>query len=435
MFDPPDVDQAPPNASPGPIGLMVFRGLAVTGLLVSGYLLVVSLGQQRLPVGCGAGSGCASVLASRWSSVLGIPVGGAAVAVYLAVLAATFWMGPRASPRWQTIGWPLLIGSAAAITSAAGWFIWLQLGVIHAVCPWCMVDHAIGLLLSAAIAFQAWKTSRRFPPIVETTAVGDEPAVIETARRAIPVTIPLLAGIGAVAFLAGSQWMFDSPTGRTIRLPPGQNADTGPGAHRRIAVIDGKFQLSPHEYPVLGSADSPKLLIVLFDYCCPHCRAAHGYLVRSLPAFEGQLSVLLLPMPMDQKCNRTVEHTEPRFEHACELARLALAVWRAKSTEFAAYDRWLFEPEQPRTPVEARQKAVELVGLKELESVLRDPWIDQHIAANVQAYADSGADRIPIIMSPGFSSIVGRPESEEELLQTLRNELKIQARPPDPAMN
>lgn len=433
MLDPPDVDQATPNAKPGPLGLMVIRGLTISGLSVSGYLFMTSLDQQRLPVGCGSGSGCASVLSSRWSSVLGIPVGGAAVAIYLAVLAASYCISPQMPPRWRAIGWNLLITAATTIAASAGWFIWLQLAVIRAICPWCMVDHAIGLTLSAVIAFQAWKIFQRFQATVETTAECGEPATIDTGARPLRIVVPLLVGICSVILLAGTQSIFESPTGRTIRLPVGKNADTGPGISRRIAVIDGKFQISPHEQPILGSADSPKLLIVLFDYCCPHCRAAHGYLVHSLPAFDGQLSVLLLPMPMDQKCNKTIEHTEPRFEHACELARLALAVWRARPTEFAAYDQWMFEPEQPRTPAEARGKAVELVGAPQLESALHDPWIDQQIAANVQAYADSGADRIPIIMSPGFSSIVGRPESEEELLKTLRGELKVQTRPSEQA--
>ncbi len=122
---------------------------------------------------------------------------------------------------------------------------------------------------------------------------------------------------------------------------------------------------------------------------------------------------------------KTIEHTEPRFEHACELARLSLAVWRADRKAFAAFDHWLLDPETPRGPAEARRQAEESVGAAALEAALRDGWIDRQIAANVQAYNDSGADRNPVIMSPGFSSIVGRPESERQLLQTLRTELQI----------
>jgi uncharacterized membrane protein len=408
------------------------RGLCVAALSVSGYLLSVSLDQQRLPVGCGAGSGCAAVLASRWSSLLGIPVGGAAVAVYLGVLIATFFIGGQRSVGVRQTAWSLLIGSAATLAGAAAWFIVLQIWVVDAICPWCMADHALGLLLATCIACQAPIARRGTKP--EGSPIGDveadstgSPSRIISRRRAVGL---VCAGISAVGLLAVTQWLSDVPTGRTVRLLPGQNADSGPGPLRRVAIIDGKFQASPHELPCLGSADSPKLLLVLFDYCCPHCRAAHGYLVRASQTFDGELGILLLPMPMDHKCNKTLEQTEPRFEHACELARLALAVWRSDRTAFPAFDAWLFEPEMPRDPAAARRKAAELVGAAVLEAALGDRWIDEQIAANVQAYVDSGADRIPVIMSPGFSSIVGRPESEQQLLETLRAELQLGEKSP-----
>ena len=349
------------------------------------------------------------------------------MAVYLGVLIATFFTDGRRPVGVRQAAWSLLIGSAAALAGAAAWFIALQIWVVDAICPWCMADHALGLLLATCILCQApialRGTNQRRSPIGDGEAdKTGSPAKIISPRRAVGL---VCVGIAAVGLLAVTQCLSDVPTGRTIRLPPGKNADSGPGPVRRVAIIDGKFQVSPHELPCLGSADSPKLLLVLFDYCCPHCRAAHGYLVRARQTFDGELGILLLPMPMDHKCNKTLEQTEPRFEHACELARLALAVWRSDRTAFPAFDEWLFEPELPRDPAEARRKAAELVGAAALEAALRDRWIDEQIAANVQAYVDSGADRIPVIMSPGFSSIVGRPESERQLLQTLRAELQI----------
>jgi len=417
---------------PGRFGLWGMRALIVAAASVSGYLLSVSLDQQRLPVGCGAGSGCAAVLASRWSSLLGIPVGGAAVVVYLAALIATCFLGGQRPARVRRTAWSLLIGAAVIIAGAAVWFIALQIWVVNAICPWCMADHTLGLALSLLIICQA-PIARRGTEPNGTSIVDGEANLRSDSARIIsrPRALGLVcAGIAAVGLLAGTQWLFDVPTGRTVRLPPGTNADSGPGPNRLVAVIDGKFQVAPHELPVLGSADSPKLLLVLFDYCCPHCRAAHGYLVRARQTFDGALGILMLPMPMDHKCNQTIQETEPRFEHACELARLALAVWRSDRTAFAAFDEWLFEPELPRDPAAARRKAEESVGAAALESALRDRWIDQQLAADVQAYVDSGADRIPIIMSPGFSSIVGRPESERQLLETLRTELQLGASSP-----
>ena len=411
----------------GRLGLLGMRVSGFAALCLSGYLLSVSLDQQRLPVGCGAGSGCAAVLGSRWSSLLGVPVSGVAAVLYLGMFLATFFTVGQRPAGVQRTAWSLLIGSAVLVSGAAVWFIALQIWVIHAICPWCMADHALGLLLSIFIACQApiaRRGSERNRTSIEDGAGGAacSSARFVSPRRALGF---ICAGIAAVGFLAAAQWLVDAPTGRTIRLPPGVNADSGPGPNRRIAVIDGKFQVSPHEMPVLGSADSPRLLLVLFDYCCPHCRAAHSYLARVRQTFDGELGVLLFPMPMDHNCNPTVKHTEPRFEHACQLARLALAVWRTDRTAFVPFDEWLFEPESPRDPAAAHRRAEESVGAAALEAALRDPWIDRQIAANVQAYVDSGADRIPVLMSQGFSSIVGRPESERQLLETLKSELRL----------
>ena len=401
--------------------------MTIAALGVSGYLLVVSLDQQRLPVGCGAGSGCAAVLASRWSSIFGIPVSYLAAVVYLGVFLVTWFADKKRPSEVQRSAWSLLLGLAVVIAGAAAWFIALQIGVVHAVCPWCMAGHLLGLGIAILILWQAplgrGNSIRQAAQTVEAADRSTEPAVASIPpRRAAGV---FCIGIAAVGLLMAAQWLVDAPTGRTIRLPPGVNADSGPGPNRRVAVIDGKLEVAPHDLPVLGSADSPKLLIVMFDYCCPHCRAAHGYLIRIRQTFDSELGVLLLPMPMDHKCNPAVRETEPRFEHACELARLALAVWRADRSAFAQFDEWLFEPETPRDPAAARRKAEEAVGAAALEAALRDPWIDRQIAANVQAYADSGADRIPVLISPGFSSIVGRPESEQQLQETLRTELRL----------
>ena len=184
-------------------------------------------------------------------------------------------------------------------------------------------------------------------------------------------------------------------------------------------MIDGHLQVIVSDEPVLGSPDAEKLVVVMFDYCCPHCRRTHEYLLHALERYPDQLGVVCLPFPLDADCNSTVEETEARFEHACDLARLALAVWRADASAFVEYDRWLFEPEMPRGLQEARAKAEQLVDAGPLEEALQDKGIDAAIARHVTAYEHSGAERIPLIMSPGFASIVGRPESGRTVVRVV----------------
>ena len=74
-------------------------------------------------------------------------------------------------------------------------------------------------------------------------------------------------------------------------------------------------------------------------------------------------------MPLDAKCNSSVRETDARFEHACELAELAMAVFKADRKAFPEFDIWLFESEMPRELVDARKKAEELVSTVSLDSV------------------------------------------------------------------
>ena len=167
------------------------------------------------------------------------------------------------------------------------------------------------------------------------------------------------------------------------------------------------------------------MLAILFDYSCPHCRAAHGYLAEGIKRYDGKLGLVMLPMPLNSDCNPHWEETEPRFKDSCKLARLALAVHRAAPEKFAEFDAWLFEPEMPRSAEDARAEAERLVSAERLESALADPSVAERIAADTAAFGrlqetNPDAAALPIIMSPGFSTLVGRHESADELFQSLK---------------
>jgi uncharacterized membrane protein len=378
--------------------------LAVLAAAISAYLLFVALASKGLPVGCGDDSGCAEVLTSRWSVIAGIPVSAPALIVYLTVFAVSLL--PSRPPTRS-----LLMLIAIVLMYSAVWFVALQLIILKAICPWCMVEHGLGFAMALVIL-----TGYRPRAAPEQAA---------TSRRAMLSTVTL-ATIGFGLFATAQ--MFSSPPSTTQRLPEGTNVDTGPGANRRISVLQGKLQLTAHEEPVLGSADASKLLCLMFDYCCPHCRRTHAYLRTALDEFSGELAIVSLPMPRDADCNPTIEQTDERFENSCELARLALAVWLTDPTAFAEFDQWLFESSKPRSVDDARARAEQLVPAEQLQSSLEDRSIDERIARNIQAYEASDAQYIPILMSPGFDAVVGRPESEEALLAMLRNELFVEPR-------
>lgn len=403
-----DLPAAPLQSHPAErLAIGAIRALSLLAAAVAGYLLVVSLSQRGLPIGCGEGSGCGEVLRSRWSSLFGIPVGAFALASYLLAFAATFWMS---SSNGTNAGRLLALISAAVVIST-GWFAGLQLFTLNAICPWCMADHVLGISMAAAACWLL--IYRRL--FVTSSAPKMWPAAVAGIAIALSM-IGLQATIGA-----GSS---------VVRLPAGQNADSGPGPGRQVAVLNGKLTLDVHDLPVLGNPDASKLIVLMYDYCCPHCRATHGYLLEGMPSYFGEYALVLLPMPLDAQCNPAIDETEPRFKESCDLIRLALAVWRAKPEAFRQFDAWLYEPEKPRTLADAKIEAARLVGDEALAAALADPWVDARIAADVKAYGESGVDTLPLLLSPGMDGVVGRPESAGELFKILERDLKLKPTPP-----
>src|SRR5689334_8779270 len=83
------------------------RALALAAVALSGYVAWASTA-GRSPSGCGAGSDCEQVLATRWSLWLGVPVAGLGLANYLGILIAALAAGPGAPVARQRKAWSVL---------------------------------------------------------------------------------------------------------------------------------------------------------------------------------------------------------------------------------------------------------------------------------------------------------------------------------------
>ncbi len=400
--------------------LLLIRLLAIVAALLSAYLAIVSVSHRGLPLGCGSGSGCNEVLRSRWSFLFGIPMGAYAFLVYAGVLTGTFMVGPQRNFKTRSMGQTLLLTLATSVVLAIFWFVALQLLIVKAICLWCMADHLVGMITAAAIILHLQKSAVR-----GSAVQGSEIQASDENRQKISVARALLSGIVLTVALATLQIFFGQSGTRLARLPEDRNADSGPGADRQLAVLNGRLQVAVHDVPVLGSPDSAVPIVLLYDYCCPHCRATHEYLIERMTRYPVPYCIVLLPMPLDARCNASVTETEPRFAESCELARTALAVWRADKSAFPKFDAWLYETATPRRAADATTKAAELVGQEALNSALADPWIEKRIAADVDAYIASGVQQIPVVLSPRMDAVVGRAESADELFELLEIELQL----------
>ncbi|QDT55126.1 Vitamin K epoxide reductase family protein [Caulifigura coniformis] len=389
--------------------------LSIAAALVAGYLGIMSMQARGTPWGCGAGSGCANVLQSRWSNVAGIPVGFFAVVMYL-TMALLSW---NAGPRHVRI----VTALAAAVLSSAIYFGLLQVVIIQAICPWCMLDHTLGIAASLAAMVVARRQTVRSPTVNPVSGQRSDPFETEPAPPPMPgrrasAAGSVMAGVGLTMLFVGVQHF----TARAPDVARIESTFEESGGALTLALREGTVSLQQAGLPAIGRPDAKQRLVLMFDYCCPHCREAHNTIRRLQLSAGDAWRVLFVPAPLNSECNPAVEETEDRFRDACRLAKLSLAVWRVKPADWPAFDAWLFEPETPRSAREAHDHASALYGELEIAEALAHASLDSTIAVGVHAFHASGGKVLPVILSPGSAGIAGRTDSEQELRELLARE-------------
>lgn len=115
--------------------------LAIAGVGIATYLTMAHL--THTPVVCVTG-GCETVQASRYSVLFGLPVAAIGLAGYVLVAAS-------AALRMNAARATGAIAAIAGLIFAA-YLVYIQVGVIGAVCQWCLAsDLLLALLVPATL--------------------------------------------------------------------------------------------------------------------------------------------------------------------------------------------------------------------------------------------------------------------------------------------
>lgn len=344
----------------GPFPLLA----GATGLaLFLGYL---SWSGGAVP-GCGPEGGCDEILKTRWGRWLGMPVGFLAALLYGGVGVAGWLSGQERVAR-RAVFHGVAVAGALGILAAAAWFVGLQALVLRRFCTLCCSTHALGVLGALLMLVRASRTSPAGAPL--PWAVG-------------------LMGAAGLAVLMGVGQMFGGRVGPAVGAIDGGRtglAAPGPRPPPVLRLHRDAFALPLEELPLLGSTRADHVMVSQFDYTCIHCREAHAPITKAQKHFSNQLAVVGLPLPLDAGCNPLIRRTPSAHTNACELARLALAVWRADRSKFPEFDDWLMQAARGGQIAEVRRRAEGLVGLMPLTQALSDPWIDATIAMSVRLY-------------------------------------------------
>lgn len=188
---------------------------------------------------------------------------------------------------------------------------------------------------------------------------------------------------------------------------------------RIVSIQGGKVRLDVRSWPLIGSPGAKYVFVEMFDYTCPHCRKTHKSIDGARKRYGEDLAILALPVPLNQRCHAGAGNN-PLHAEACDLAKIAIAVWRVSPAKFEEFHGWLFQ--QHRTARDARRKAEQTVGKEKLAKELRLPYADRYIASHVKIYRKVNGGNVPKILFPR-STVVGDPGSASILCGMIEREL------------
>lgn len=363
----------------GKIALILFAGL---GLGISLLLLFWKLTDPSNGiVGCGATSGCNEVLASKWSQVLGLPVTVPGALVYGLILLSQ-------RPRFEKI----LAPSLGILAGSVIWFVSVQLWILHHLCPWCLAAHVIGVIVVVLGSMQVHR----------------------------PFFRPMIVGAAANGLLIAMQVFGPAPmthrieeTRTTIVSAPIHSRGDG----RKIEFNNGRKVYDRDSLPCIGSKKAPHVLVEYFDYRCAACRTMHGFLDSLIGKHPDEIAVLMLPL----------EGADPHERPGnTSLSRIALAVWRTDPTKFPELHRGLFSF-PASDDAEAMRLAANLITRERLDAALKDPWIDELLAANAEDRISFSkkTPQLPKLLVKGTRLLHGLPSGEADFIRVMEQELGL----------
>lgn len=203
---------------------------------------------------------------------------------------------------------------------------------------------------------------------------------------------------------------------------PSVHTEEQPPEPRLVGVQGNKFRLNSREWPLLGKPDAKYIFVEMFDYTCPHCKNTHKAIEGAFDHFGEDLAVLALPVPLNRACNDAATSSGGQHASACEVARLAVAVWRIDPVKFRSFHDWLFQGSNSQNTTAARREAERLVGAEQLKKELGRPTADAYISKHVELYKRVGRGSVPKLMFPG-ATLTGEVSSSSTLCKTIEREL------------
>ena len=374
----------------------VVRILLFSASIITAYLALATLSKGGQVPGCGPESDCEKVLTSSWAYWLGIPVSLLGLGLYGAFFFITFSLkiGQQQKARRSLNS---LTVFSFIILGAAVWFIGVQALAIGTFCPYCCTAHGMASLAAVIFLSQANNIGARLSARLNfgigiCVALGLVMVVVagqiflpkeQPAPKMVNLSQPQ-PNTPIIKTKPESAFNSEPSTPAVKTVTPTKPTPTKAGAFH---IPKSDLSLDISRLPLLGPIKAPHRIGCLFDYTCHHCRQLHGYIIESIQKLRGQVSCVMIPMPLDSNCNATIKRTGRDHVNACKYARICLAVQQVAPTKYYAFDRWLFSDHKTAKPLDTvKQYASKLVGADVLDKAIASATVQQQLQQNIHAY-------------------------------------------------
>jgi protein-disulfide isomerase/uncharacterized membrane protein len=392
-------------------GAMLCLVLSLIGIGLCAYLTFLHLallrGELLGGAACGAAGSifnCHAVTASRFGTLLGLPLSlwGLVAYVATAALALSAWQFADTSSDALTalFGLSLL---CVVVDAALAVVMFTQ---IHLLCPLCLASYAINvlLLLSAHWALQtSWAAAlSRIPAAFGAWMPRPRAGAVWMVWAMV-----LTGLLGAVAVQASARYMVQGP----------------PGALRKqllqFVSQQQRAQVDVTGDPIKGKPHQAFQVVEFSDLFCPSCQRAATLNPIFLANHRHDVTFVFKHYPLDQACNstmkRTVHPNACRLAAATECAHEQGKFWELHDLIFAKAPPYPVDhltSDAQRLGLNVEQFQVCLDSGRGLEAVLRD--VQEGNRLNVTSTPTYLINGLPV---PGVLT----PTVLEEFVQTLRD--------------
>jgi predicted DsbA family dithiol-disulfide isomerase len=367
--------------------------------------------------------------------------------MYAAIFGAAVWHACRPGKgSWLVITALSLLAGTAAI-----WFIGLQVLAVKRLCAYCLVTHICGILIALIVSrgLLRLRQSSHFelnlcfpvalsmvglfvtiagqqiasPDGIEVRTFADNAGVSDLSssngsrqsgssesRKAIgdvvvPAELPPSEVKGLQVTTKESPATDSLPTmlptaAATGKLPSDEAPISQPPTDksRKLILFQGQLELDLFGHPFVGNSEAEHVFIKIFDYTCPDCHRVHQQLERYIQECKLSVAIVLMPVPMNRRCNPHVKKTGSRQTEACEYAKLALGVYQADATKYEQFHKWMMRGEFAPSLADSVKYAQNLVGRERFRAAVKEASVIRRRDDYIQLFKSCGATVIPILI-------------------------------------